>query len=1476
VARQEVFRSRIETTADGPVLRIDPVDESQSADICKIVECATAEEDELWIDRFLGRPFALKDEWPIRLLLSRREGRGDQLMIVMHHVAVDGASAGLTVSELARLYNCGSSGQEPLAQGYLDLIASEPGSAAEQADDVAWWREHLAAAQPLQIMGIRPRRSVRSGRGGSTVRHLPASLTSSMRQLAAMRNSTLFVVLHSLATGFLSRITGQADISVGVPFSVRPPASGSVIGNFTQTVIMRADVRPSASVMELIGQSHDELAQISAHCSVGAAQLAADREIASSVSVEDLLRVLVNLDVQDELPMIDGSEIEWVDVEIKAIDHDLEFAFTMRTDGTLSLTLRYDADLFSRDLAGELIDHFLIFAGHAAAEPGRPVSGIELLEPRHQAELDGLAASGGRVDDCCAVCSFEAQAAGRPDTLALLGADSHDTYRSLQARAETLVSLLGRSGIRRDGPIAVVTERTPIAIATMLAVLKYGAIYLPLNTGDSVDRLRTICAAAGAVAVVNCVASFPAGQLADGIPVLDVTPGLSDPHAPAGPCAGDGFATADAGRSADDSQLAHRSRGAYLLFTSGTTGQPKGVLVTHGSLINRLAWARHHFQLGPADRHLQKAALDFDVSMAEILQPLVCGGTLVLAAPGTERSPDRVEAEARSNRVTIVHFVPSALRSFLSAGSRLPDTVRLVYCSGEALPADLAAHLLHTHPGLRLENTYGPTETTIEVSCQRADGNADAEFVSIGTPIWNSTMEVLDHNLERLPPFVVGELYIGGVQVSAGYLGQPGLTARSFGPDPYSQTAGSRLYASGDMGYRDLMGDLHFVERRDRQVKVRGSRVELGAVEAGLATHPLVLAAVATVEQRGAPGETLVAFVQAKAGISEQELRSYAARSMAHHFVPDRILMVDEIPLTSAGKLDRSAVARRLAATAGHDRRPAGLAASHDRPGDRADPREEVVSRIAWIMADMLNVAEVGPDDDFFELGGHSLLAAQVAVRLQCDLSLDVSPASLFDYPTARLLAQRFPVQAPGPARPVSRGQGSDPQRTAVFPLSRAQQRLWVAARSAEAGHDYDVGMGWLFTRVRQSGELLAAADKLVARHGILRTSYQTGVDGDRQVVHAGWTPARTVIDMPQAGATQLGQVLLRELRREPFDLTVGPPVRVGAGVSADGAVVVMNVHHIAVDGPSAPIVRQDLCRALAGALPGGEPPQYADFAVRDRASPASDLEAGLSYWKAQLGGAEELVLPGARTRPSADPGAGRLVLHVGPKVLEGVRRRVRLARTTMFCGILGTFASALSCLTGQRDLVIGTDAANRETPEALETVGFFTNKLPLRVRLDTDPSLSGVLEAARRSLIGGLRHQSVPFDAIVEELNPPRHGRRMPLIRANVVLHDAPEADDDAQALFDIDDEASAKYDLHMVWAPAGSGLDGVLEWGHDVLPDQAAEAFAESLMTCMATLADSDQTRLSELTNMLNNLARARARTGRQLRRTPAAEDN
>ncbi|MDI5910032.1 amino acid adenylation domain-containing protein, partial [Streptomyces sp. 12257] len=1023
--------------------------------------------------------------------------------------------------------------------------------------------------------------------------------------------------------------------------------------------------------------------------------------------------------------------------------------------------LTASAALFEPESVRRLADHWTRVTAELAADPQQRVSRVNVLAADEREQLlvvwNDTAAE---TSDATVVQLFESQAARTPEAMAVDCEATRLTYGELDARSNRLARLLLERGVRPGGRVALVLPRSAELLVALLAVLKTGAAYIPLDPEYPADRIAYVLddtAPALLLADSSTLSGLPEGGPAQLLIDAPETAAALDAR------------SADALNDAERGGAFRGDLPAYILHTSGSTGRPKGVVVPHAALTNFLTDMGRRFPLDESDNWLAVTTISFDIAGLELYLPLISGATVVLAPRRTVVDPAELISLLRRSGTTIMQATPSLWRTVLaeqtSRATGLPPLRVLV--GGEALPAELAPELYALGSAT---NLYGPTETTIW-STARELGEAEGHNPSIGRPIANTSVYVLDTALQPVPIGVTGDLYIAGGGLAHGYLDRPALTAERFTADPFG-IPGTRMYRTGDLARWTADGELAFVGRADGQVKIRGHRIEPGEVEALLARHEDVPQAV-VVAREDTPGDKrLVAYVVAGAGVAAVELpavlRRFAADQLPEYMVPSAVVVLDAMPLTDNGKVDRKALpAPDYSATAAR-REPSTL-------------QEEILS---GAFAHVLGVASVGVDDDFFSLGGHSLLATRLVSRIRAVLGIELEIRTLFEAPTVAGLAAR--LRGAGRARLALTAQ----ERPERVPLSFAQERLWFIDQLEGPSATYNIAGTLRLTGDVDRDALAAAVRDAIVRHEVLRTVYTIADSRPYQRIldldELNWrleTAELAETELPAAVSAATGHV---------FDLATEIPIKASLfSTGPEQHVLVLVVHHIAADGWSTGPLARDISAAYAARGEGRAPEwtplpvQYADYALwqrellGDEDDPESLLSRQVAYWRQTLAGApEELELPFDHPRPAIASHRGHVSRFAVPAELHA--RLAELAReegVTLFMVLQAALAVLLSRLGAGTDIPIGSAIAGR-TDEALHAlVGTFVNSLVVRTDLSGNPTFRQVLARVRRAGLGAFAHQDVPFERLVEELAPTRSLVRNPIFQVTLTLQNTERA---------------------------------------------------------------------------------------------------
>ncbi|WP_434740370.1 amino acid adenylation domain-containing protein [Micromonospora sp. SH-82] len=1375
-----------------------------------------------------------------RMELIRLAADDHVLVTAAHHVVADAASLMMLMYETALPHH-----RPPVPVTYADFAAwqREGVESGRHDDQLAFWREKLAdLPPPLELPADRPRPAEPDYAGATLLTTVGARTAEALRELARAEDTTAYTVCLAALKVLLARATGRTDVAVGVQVTGRTlPELQNLVGMFVNVVPVRTRVSSSADrepFRAVVGLVRAGLAEAMAHQDVPFETLVRQLRGDTDRSVPPLVQVACNMPVQNTDHPV-GEEIPQPIAPGGSL-LDLTVHLIPRPDGTLEVQFEYATALFDESTAARLQAEYVRLLDAVGADPDTDWRRVDLLgEAGRQAALDAATGDEPAGDPSQLLPALVArQVAETPDAPAVQAGSDVVTYAQLDAAAFDLAGQLRRHGVRPGAIVALCLDRSlDLAVAT-LATWRVGAAFLPVDTDLPPARWGRLLELSGAAAVLAgpdrheaLRAAVPQGCVL--VPTV----------------AADGEPDVGADRRCADLDPADA---AYVMFTSGSTGVPKGVVVTHGAIANRVRWSVRAQELGRHDRILAKTRVGFDAAVLEWFAPLVCGATVVMAEPGVERDPAGLVRAVAEAGATVLQLVPSVLRAMLDqSGWSGCNALRQVWSAGEPLDFALVRRLTDRAP-VTVWNTYGPTECAIDVTAQRVPTEPTTGPVPIGRPVDGVRALVLDAYGQVTAPGVAGELHVGGVAVGRGYLGRPDLTAERYVPDPYGPP-GARLYRTGDLVRRRPDGVLEFVGRVDEQVKVNGVRVEPAEVRAALAEHPGVRQCV-VVGHTGVDGSRrLVAYVVAD-GVDPAQLRTFLRARLPEAMVPGVVVPMSELPSTPNGKVDRSAL-------------PAPESALD--PVAFVAPVTAAEQAVAAAWAQVLGVARVGLDDDFFTLGGHSLQLGQLAVRLRERSGVDLPIRDLFAALTVRghaaLVdagqADEDPDAAPArPVPPVTPVAGEGPQ-----PLSSGQRRLWFLDRLNPGSIEYLTPVLVPLPGPVDLPALERTLRDLVTRHPTLRTRYVLVDSEPVQVVDA---PAAVPLRVVDVAGRVTGAAFADDLGRG-FDLGQGPVLRAVLARPTDGdPVLLLLTHHIAADGWSTDLIVRECTAGYAGHRGGDGPPalpalpvRYTDFAVWQRTFLTGEVRGRqLDHWRTQLADLPPLELPTDRVRPAArDPRGGAVAFEVPDEVARAVQAVGRTRGASPFMTLLAAYAVLLSRYSGQVDFGVGSPVAGRPRPELDGLVGMFINTLVLRCDLSGDPRFTDLLDRVRATTVAAFAHQDLPFEQVVEELGTDRDLSRNPFYDVLFDLHTDGHA---GVVPGDGIDEVplAARQDLGLIVRRHADGsLSGRLEYASALFDRTTAERLVGHYLRLLAQVAADPDVVVADL-DLLTDAERAR----------------
>ncbi|KAA2254443.1 amino acid adenylation domain-containing protein [Solihabitans fulvus] len=1398
----------------------------------------------------VARGFDLSVDPPLRAELFRLGGGEHLLLLVLHHIAGDGWSMAPLARDFSDAYGARLRGEapgwEPLPVQYADyslwqreIMGREEDADSAIARQVDFWTTALAdLPDQLDLPADRPRPAVASLRGGTLIFEVPAELHLGLGELVRQHQTSLFMVLQAAVAALLTRLGAGTDIPIGSPIAGRTDdALDELVGFFVNTLVLRTDTSGDPTFAELLRRVRDADLAAYANQELPFERLVEVLNPARSMARNPLFQVLLVLQNNSGADLaLPGLDVTVENLGAHAAQFDLSMDLTERPDG-ITGRLDFSLDLFDEDTARAVADRFVRLLGGIVADQDRRIGELDILDPAERQRLLIDWNCTGRADDLDGVVQqVRSIARRRPDAVAVVDDRATLTYGEVAGRASALSRALAADGVGTGSIVGILADRSVRVPVAVLGVLGAGGAYVPLDPRAPMSRVAGLLADSGARWLLTEPArADQARELVaeTGEPIEVVVLGEdTDPAADLYPVAG---------RPADL---------AYVIFTSGSTGRPKGAMVHRAGMVNHLLAKVEDLALSEVDSVVQNAPLTFDISVWQMLAGLVAGGRVRVIGEDTALDPLGLFERVATERISVLEVVPSLLRTALDAWDAGAPSVALpalrwLMVTGEALPEQVCRRWFDRYPDIPLVNAYGPTECSDDVThaVLTPATLAAGATVPIGRAIRNTSLYVLDELLEPVPAGVAGELCVGGVGVGHGYLGDAVKTASAFVPDPFAERPGARLYRTGDRVRYRADGQLEFLGRRDHQVKIRGQRIELGEVEAALRAVPGVTDTVVTVSPDPAGQHRLVGYLVG--AVDAQRVRGELAAVLPEAMVPSALVALDALPLTSNGKVDRKALPE-----------PDFGAGSGGRPP--RTPQEEI---LCGVFAEVLGVASVGIDDNFFDLGGHSLLATRLVNRVRSVFGAELPIRSLFEHPTVAGLSGRLGAaggDVRAPLRPMP--------RPAEVPLSFVQRRLWFLNRFEGAGGAYNVPLA-----LRLSGELdvdalRAALGDLVERHESLRTIFPETDGEPRQVVLDAdiARPKLSTVDIAEAALT--GEVAAAST--EGFDLTRQLPLRVTLFALAETEhVLVLVLHHIASDGASAGPLARDLAAAYSARRTGRAPDwtplpvQYADYSLWQRevlgaeSDRDSRVTAQLDFWRTALAGLpDQLDLPADRPRPAEAAFVGDTVpLTVEPELHQRLVDLAMASQTSLFMIVQAALSALLTRLGAGTDIPLGSPIAGR-TDEALDDlVGFFVNTLVLRTDTGGNPSFRALLDRVRETDLAAYAHQDLPFERLVEALNPPRSLARHPLFQVALAFQNHTEIALELPGLR-IDavpaGTGAAKFDLSVSLgeqrdeAGAPTGILGRLEYRTDLFDrDTVATIGTRLLRLLTAVAADPDQ---------------------------------
>jgi amino acid adenylation domain-containing protein len=1410
----------------------------------------------------LADPFDLARELPLRVRLFRLAPEEHVLMLTFHHIATDGWSVENLLRELSALYTAFLVEQPdplpPPTLQYGDYAAWQrewlAGERLQRPLD--YWRQRLADAPRAHGLPLdRPRGASGVSLGGSWRQRLPPSLHRALVDLGRRHGSTLFMTLQAAFAVLVARWSGESEVVIGTPVANRPRQElAPLIGFFANTLALRSTVANDATFAQVLAQTRQGVLDAFEFQQLPFEMLVETLNPSRSLNIAPLVQIMFSLQDIDEAAALalPGVAVEAIVPDSVSAKFDINLSL-LETDDGLEACWDYSRELFHTETVASMGASFETLLHAIAHDPTQRIDALPLLGKAERERV--LALGNGAAHDypehICLHELIERQATQAPNATAIVQDDIRLGYGQLNRDANRLARHLRRLGVGPDVPVAVVMERRPAQITSLLAVLKAGGCYVPMELDYPEERLRYLLAdSAPRVVITQATAADTVRRLVAALPDLhNVTVLDLDSDARAWmdedtgnlPCAEIGLSS---------------SHLAYVIYTSGSTGRPKGVMNEHRAIVNRLLWMQDAYPHGTHDKVLQKTPVGFDISVREIFLTLLAGAQLVLARPDGHKDPAYLVDLIGRERITIIGFVPSMLQAFLEHPRVAAcNSVTRIFSGGETLPAALVRRCRDQFPQARLHNLYGPTEAAVSVTAWDCPNSALPDVIPIGKPGSNVRIYLLDEQGRLVPRGMRGEIHIAGRQVARGYFNREALSAERFVRDPFHEGADARMYRTGDLGRQLPDGHIEYLGRNDFQVKIRGQRVELGEIEAQALACPWVKQAAVVVHDRGQGDQRLVAYVvPADADMTEDAfltlLRSHLQTQLPQHMVPAAYVRLDRLPVTANGKLETKALP------------PVDFAAAQ--PAEHEPPAGPVEQQLADMWRDLLKHEQPGVTLNFFDLGGHSLLLTRLHNRIGVHFAIELPLRELFAAQTIgaqAVLIETWLQQGGTRESPIPSPRPKDVPAT----LSFAQQRLWFIDQMGDAGAVYNIPCVLRLVGPLNIEALQSALQTIVLRHEVLRMSLRA-VRGEAtpQLIDA---PQVTlpIEDLSFLDETARAQELRWRLDAEAtraFDLSADILLRAQLLRLSEGEhIFMLTLHHIAADGWSMAVLLQELATLYEATHEGRPDPlpslplQYADYARwQQQWLQGERLDRQVGYWQQQLADLPLLHnLPLDFPRPESQHYRGAMHWrHMPAALLDGVKNLARSHDATLFMAAQAAFAVLLARWSGDTDIVMGTPIANRRHEQLTPLIGFFVNTLVLRSDLSANPRFSDALTAAKATALDAYQHQDVPFEMLVDRLRPQRSTNHSPLFQVMLAL------DNNASAIvpfggLQVSDAAGeshhAKFDLTLNLRETPEGLETCWDYNRDLFRADTIARMAESFEALLEGVAVAPETRIQQL---------------------------
>ncbi|MEC3652739.1 surfactin non-ribosomal peptide synthetase SrfAA [Bacillus subtilis] len=1349
-------------------------------------------------------------------LLGLEENR-HMLLFDMHHLISDGVSIGIMLEELARIYK----GEQlpELRLQYKDYAVWQSRQAAEgYKKDQAYWKEVFAGELPvLQLLSDYPRPPVQSFEGDRVSIKLDAGVKDRLNRLAEQNGATLYMVMLSAYYTLLSKYTGQDDIIVGTPSAGRNHSdTEGIIGMFVNTLAIRSEVKQDETFTQLISRVRKRVLDAFSHQDYPFEWLVEDLNIPRDVSRHPLFDTMFSLQNATEgIPAVGDLSLSVHETNFKIAKFDLTVQ-ARETDEGIELDLDYSTKLFKQSTANRLLTHFARLLEDAAADPEKPISEYKLLS-EEEAASQIQQFNPGRTPypkDKTIVQLFEEQAANTPDHTALQYEGESLTYRELNERANRLARGILSLGAGEGRTAAVLCERSMDMIVSILAVLKSGSAYVPIDPEHPIQRMQHFFRDSGAKVLLTQRKLKALAEEAEFKGVIVLADEEESYHADARNLA----------LPLDSAAMAN------LTYTSGTTGTPKGNIVTHANIL-RTVKETNYLSITEQDTILGLSNYVFDAFMFDMFGSLLNGAKLVLIPKETVLDMARLSRVIERENISILMITTALFHLLVDLNPACLSTLRKIMFGGERASVEHVRKALQTVGKGKLLHMYGPSESTVFATYHPVDELEEHTLsVPIGKPVSNTEVYILDRTGHVQPAGIAGELCVSGEGLVKGYYNRPELTEEKFVPHPF--TSGERMYKTGDLARWLPNGDIEFIGRIDHQVKIRGQRIELGEIEHQLQTHDRVQESVVLAVDQGAGDKLLCAYYVGEGDISSQEMREHAAKDLPAYMVPAVFIQMDELPLTGNGKIDRRALPIPDA--------------NVSRGVSYVAPRNGTEQKVADIWAQVLQAEQVGVYDHFFDIGGHSLAGMKMLALVHQELGVELSLKDLFQSPTVEGLAQVIASAEKGTAASISPAEKQD-----TYPVSSPQKRMYVLQQLEDAQTSYNMPAVLRLTGELDVERLNSVMQQLMQRHEALRTTFEIK---DGETVQRIWEEAEYEIAYFEAPEEETERIVSEFIK--PFKIDQLPLFRIGLIKHSDTEhVLLFDMHHIISDGASVGVLIEELSKLYDGETLEPLRIQYKDYAVWQQQFIQSELyKKQEEHWLKELDGElPVLTLPTDYSRPAVQTFEGdRIAFSLEAGKADALRRLAKETDSTLYMVLLASYSAFLSKLSGQDDIIVGSPVAGRSQADVSRVIGMFVNTLALRTYPKGEKTFADYLNEVKETALSAFDAQDYPLEDLIGNVQVQRDTSRNPLFDAVFSMQNANIKDLTMKGIqlephpFE---RKTAKFDLTLTVDETDGGLTFVLEYNTALFKQETIERWKQYWMELLDAVTGNPNQPLSSL---------------------------